>query len=97
MKARILPAARQDLRDAIERYDQERSGLGREFLSAAREALQRASDFPDAWHPVSPTLRRCRLRRFPYGLIYHTTGSELIVIAVAHLHRMPRYWEGRHQ
>jgi hypothetical protein len=96
LKARILPAARQDLSDAIERYGQERSGLGREFLSAAQEALQRASDLPDVWHPVSPTLRRCRLRRFPCGLIYHTTGSELMVIAVAHLHRMPRYWEGRH-
>ncbi len=39
--------------------------------------------------------RRCRLARFPYGLIYGVDGETLVVVAVAHLHGRPRYWIDR--
>jgi hypothetical protein len=39
--------------------------------------------------------RRYRLRRFPYGLVYVETGSDIIILAVMHLHRRPGYWNER--
>jgi hypothetical protein len=35
------------------------------------------------------------MNRFPYGLIYTATEAEILVIAVAHLHRAPEYWRTR--
>jgi hypothetical protein len=35
------------------------------------------------------------MRRFPYGLIYEYTETEILVLAVANLHRNPDAWEGR--
>ena len=35
------------------------------------------------------------MARFPYGIIYTTDGNDLLVIAVAHLHRQPNYWRDR--
>jgi hypothetical protein len=35
------------------------------------------------------------VHRFPYGLLYRVDPEEVIVLAVAHLHRHPTYWVGR--
>jgi hypothetical protein len=45
--------------------------------------------FPDAWQMLAEGVRRCRLSRFPYGLIYTIDNSDILVLAVAHLHRQP--------
>ena len=35
------------------------------------------------------------MTRFPYGVMYGIDEDTIIVIAVAHLHRDPRYWIDR--
>jgi mRNA-degrading endonuclease RelE of RelBE toxin-antitoxin system len=40
-------------------------------------------------------VRRCRLRRFPYGLIYAIDEGDILIVAVAHTHRRPDYWRDR--
>jgi toxin ParE2 len=57
--------------------------------------VDRIERFPEAWHPLSEGIRRCRLGRFPYGLIYAMDNSDIVVLAVAHLHRRPDYWRDR--
>jgi hypothetical protein len=44
---------------------------------------------------IEPGIRRCRLARFPYGLIYGVDDETVVIVAVAHLHRRPRYWIDR--
>jgi len=44
---------------------------------------------------IEQGLRRCLLSRFPYGIIYGVDSETIIVVAVAHLHREPRYWIDR--
>ena len=92
MTIRFLEAARADLRDAV-RYDEsQRTGLGAEFRAEVRSALGRIEALPDAWQPLSETTRRCRTKRFPYGLIYRADVDEILIVAVAHLHRDPEHW-----
>ena len=55
----------------------------------------RIAQFPEAWHPLSKRTRRCLVKRFPYGVIYTKRGEEIIIIAVANLHRKPDYWKNR--
>lgn len=45
--------------------------------------------------PGSHDIRRHRLRRFPYAVIYLCLPDEVLVIAMAHLHRRPLYWLDR--
>jgi hypothetical protein len=33
--------------------------------------------------------------RFPYGIIYELSEDEIVIIAVAPLHREPEYWRSR--
>ena len=91
MKVVFLEPAQQELDEAVSYYNQQVAGLGNAFLIEAVAAIERIRRFPQGWHPLSENVRRCRLRRFPYGLIYHPAVDELVIVAVAHSHRRPSY------
>ena len=95
MLIRFLEIAQIELDEAIEYYNYETSGLGEEFLIEVLNALDRIGEFPEEWHPCSERTRRCQTRRFPYGIIYQTRKEEILVIAIANLHRNPDYWKDR--
>ena len=95
MTVRFLEVAQQELDEAIAHYNAEMPGLGDAFLLEILAAIDRIRRFPRAWHPLGDNTRRCRLRRFPYGLIYYEHAGELLILAVAHSHRHPGYWRDR--
>lgn len=95
MKIRFLEIAQLELDEAIEYYNSESLGLGDEFLLEALKAIERIRHFPKAWHPFTDSTRRCQLHRFPYGLIYQILDDEILIVAVANLHRKPDYWKNR--
>ncbi|MBU6372175.1 MAG: type II toxin-antitoxin system RelE/ParE family toxin [Alphaproteobacteria bacterium] len=96
MKVRLLAAAAAELDEAVAWYAAQSPGLERAFLDQVREAGRRVVRHPQAWHLLDPAgIRRIRLRRFPYGLIYTVTDDEVLVLAIAHLRRRPTYWRSR--
>ena len=95
MKVRFLTLARNDLRFAAHYYNGQRRGLGAEFRDTVRLALERIKRHPAAWHPLSANTRRFVLHRFPYGIIYQVRDDEILIVAVAHLHREPDHWRDR--
>ena len=95
MRIRLLEIAQIELDDSIDYYNSESAGLGDEFLVEVLNAMERIKHFPQAWHPFTDVTRRCQLRRFPYGIIYQILDAEILVIAIANLHRNPDYWKDR--
>ena len=95
MRIRFLEIAEIELDDAVKFYNHESPGLGDEFLTELMHALDRVARFPEAWHPCSKRTRRCQTRRFPYGVIYRHKEDEILVVAIANLHRKPDYWQDR--
>jgi hypothetical protein len=95
VNVRVLEVAQQELDEAVSYYNAQVRGLGDAFLLEAIAAIERIRQFPGAWHPLGGNIRRCRLRRFPYGLIYHAETEGTLIVAVAHLHRRPGYWRER--
>jgi toxin ParE2 len=95
MRINFLQIAQIELDDAIDYYNYEIPGLGDAFLTEVLNALDRIGEFPEAWHPCSIRTRRCQTRRFPFGIIYQIRGKEILVVAVANLHRKPDYWKDR--
>jgi len=69
------PAARDELAEAVANYDAQRAGLGDEFLHEVKRTVTRIRDFPEAWPTMSRRSRRCRVTRFPYGLVYQVTSK----------------------
>jgi plasmid stabilization system protein ParE len=86
---RFLQIAEIELDEAMQWYESQAPGLGEAFLIEVLSAVNRVSLYPEAWHPLDEEVRRCRLNRFPFGLIYTVDNDDILVLAVAHLHRRP--------
>ena len=97
MTVRFLDIAEAELDDAIRWYQTQAQGLGEVFLLEVVAAANRIARYPEAWHLLEQGIRRCRLTRFPYGLIYAIEKDDVLILALAHLHRKPEYWRDRLQ
>jgi plasmid stabilization system protein ParE len=95
LKACFYKAAQIEFDLAVEYYENQLSGLGIRYSREVQKSLERIKLFPDGYSPISKRTRRCLVRGFPYGIIYKATADEVIVVAVAHLHRRPDYWASR--
>jgi plasmid stabilization system protein ParE len=84
------PLAAADVEEAYRWYQEQRSGLGDEFLEAVQLALQNAVSTPLAYPQVHRDKRRVLLRRFPYSLIYRLIEDQVVVLGCLHGRRHPR-------
>ncbi len=89
------PEAEEEFLEAINYYEECRTGLGYEFALEVYAALQRIITHPLAWPILEGDLRRSRMNRFPYGVLYAQEGEDIYVLAVMHLHRDPDYWRSQ--
>ena len=95
MEIRLLTPAQIELDDAYTYYEQQVSGLGTLFLDQTLDAFKRIKLNPEAWSPFSDRTRRCLVHKFPYGVVYQIREDEILIIAIAHMHRRPEYWKDR--
>jgi plasmid stabilization system protein ParE len=90
---RFLTPALLEVEAASRFYESNRSGLGREFLDEIDATVQRILANPEAWQVLEDGIRRCRLKRFPYGIIYtRIENGTVLIVSVMHLHRRPSSW-----
>ncbi|MEI6210913.1 MAG: type II toxin-antitoxin system RelE/ParE family toxin [bacterium] len=92
---RLLQPAEQEMVDAALYYEARVSGLGDVFLDKISSALADIANYPERWPNVKLNIRRRLIHRFPYALFYRVDPDEVVVLAIAHLHRRPVYWGGR--
>jgi hypothetical protein len=92
VKAGFLDEARLEMVEAARFYELRQSGLGQSFLDAINRGVSDIESYPRRWPVVSRRMRRRLVGRFPYGLLYRIERTGIVIVAVMHLHRHPRYW-----
>jgi plasmid stabilization system protein ParE len=97
---RVDAEAEDEISHAIDRYEQEREGLGAEFWDELRTAMRTLEAPGPECGPVvglPPELgvRRKLLVRFPYAIVFVEDDTFVRVISVMHGHRRPAYWNRR--
>jgi len=92
---RLRPEAEQDLADAARWYEEQRPGLGQEFLDQVLATFSAIAERPLASTAVFGSIRRALLHRFPFGVFYLVDGDGVVVIGVLHGSRHPRRWKSR--
>jgi hypothetical protein len=65
MRVSFLPAARTEMAEAFEWYQQRSPALGAAFLAAADRLVHRIVENPLAFPAMTADVRRARFRRFP--------------------------------
>jgi plasmid stabilization system protein ParE len=89
------PEARAELLAAAEYYESQQAGLGRRFIEAVADAVQRIQATPTLYQVIEGDFRKCRVLRFPYGIIFQVAYESIYIIAVMNLRRKPGYWRRR--
>lgn len=97
---RIDAEAEEEISHAIDRYEEEREGLGAEFWDDLTEAMQTLEAPGPECGPVIGLprelgVRRKLLGRFPYAIVFVASPSHVRVVSVMHGHRRPAYWRRR--
>jgi plasmid stabilization system protein ParE len=88
-------AARADIAEARQWYEERSTGLGLEFLRAVRVALAAIERSPTRFPLALDDIRRAQLGRFPYLVYYVVLPEAVSVLAVMHGRRDPRRWMSR--
>lgn len=96
MIVRLLADAEIELTEAFDYYESQSPGLGYRFRDQFRSAVDRMVAHPKAWRLISPAIRKCRVERFPYAILYAIEDDTIIIVAIMHLVRRPNYWQGRY-
>ncbi len=96
MAVRYISPSEVELDEAVEYYNYELPGLGHRFITEINNATEKIVRFPNAWTRVGNYTRRCLLKKFPYAIFYTIdTNEDILILAIANLHRDPVYYKDR--
>lgn len=95
MNVRFLTLAQQEVDEAVVWFEDRAEGKGIDFLDELDRVVRLIRAYPLAWPETEPDIRSCLFAGFPYSFIYALDEELIVVIAVAHFHREPRYWIDR--
>ena len=84
-----------DVEEARRFYDARQSGLGQKFAEAVADTVEKIAANPEWFRQVSAGLRKCRVPKFPYGILFRYDGETVDILVVMHLQRRPGYWKHR--
>jgi toxin ParE1/3/4 len=88
-------SAKTDLRTTAHYYNNERHGLGQEFLADFHKTIARAVEYPLAAPIVYKHVRKARLDDFLFDVFYLLKEDVVAVFAVMHRRRNPDSWKKR--
>lgn len=86
MKYRVIvrPEAEEDLKEVFSWYEDNRTGLGYDFLLQVDAGINFIKRSPEI-HPTEyKGTRKHLIKRFPYKIIYFIEEEKIIVLAVLH-------------
>ncbi|MEK7865584.1 MAG: type II toxin-antitoxin system RelE/ParE family toxin [Planctomycetota bacterium] len=91
----LHPGAIRDLLQATEWYRKRSLTVAAGFHAEVDRALRIIAEAPERWPAFDQRHRRVLVRRYPYSLVYRIDSERVVVVAVAHGRRRPRYWRRR--
>ncbi|ODS31226.1 MAG: hypothetical protein SCARUB_03647 [Candidatus Scalindua rubra] len=76
-------------------YEEQQEYLGKRFIEHVEESVRRIQINPLLYPIAEDDCRKCRVNKFPYGIIYRIKKIHIEIIAVMNLYRKPGYWKKR--
>ena len=95
LAADFRPAAVDDVIAARRWYEEQEPGLADSFADSIYEIVDRIKSIPRMYQEVLPSVRRGKLRRFPYLVYYRVLADRFEILAVLHGSRDPKLWRDR--
>jgi plasmid stabilization system protein ParE len=91
MKTRFLPEAKQEYSEAARFYRAVDQTLANRSVEEIEEGIAIIQQRPSSFSFVDLDVRRCRVKTFPYGILYTHDHNEITIWAIMHFSRKPGY------
>ncbi len=78
-----------EIKDAFEWYEEQKEGLGYEFINKIEDCYNNLSKYPERYSYINHLYRRIKTNRFPYIIIYEIDDNTVIIIRVRQLKQKP--------
>ncbi|QEG02710.1 Plasmid stabilization system protein [Stieleria maiorica] len=95
LPTKFHPDARLEALAAHDHYAEKSSVLGEAFETELSKAIEAISANPEMWASYLFGTQRYLMRRFPFVVVYRRRSESIEIIAVAHGHQKPGYWNKR--
>ncbi len=95
MNSEFLPEAEEEFREATRYYETEVPGVGVTFVAEVQRGVRLITENPYAAVAVGSGVRKKALKHFPYNILYAVEPDLIVIAAIAHQKRRPRYWRAR--
>lgn len=91
----FAPEVEGDIAEAYAWYEQQRFGLGEDFLGAVDACISAIGRSPTIAQRILGNYRRTLVRRFPYAVFYEFQDKTVTIYGVFHTSRDPNKWRQR--
>ena len=89
------PEAEQDILLAVAWYEEQRAGLGREFLNELEDLYAYIEENPRYFPERSKNIRQASFKKFPYLVIFRLYPGKVVVLAVFNCYQNPKKKKAR--
>ena len=87
----IKPRAIRMMQEAYQWYEEQKQGLGEDFLEELESYYIKLQSHPEYFGKIRKNFRQAALKRFPYVIVYEIIKTEVVVFAVFHTRRNPKF------
>jgi len=91
----VRKEAEEDIQEAYDWYEYQRTNLGVAFVSEVEAIFERIEENPEISAKIFNNIRRALCKRFPYSVYFIENKPNIIVLAVLHQRRNPKIWQER--
>jgi plasmid stabilization system protein ParE len=91
----LQPEAAEEANAAFNWYEDQQPGLGGEFYRELIRSLEFVVENPLLANVVYRGLRKRKLNRFPYIVVYKASTKDISVVSIFHGSRNPMIWKKR--
>jgi len=85
----INPFAEEDLVNSKQYFDEQREGLGNEFVSEVKKTAKRIEQNPNQFPKQNAQIHKANVDRFPFSIFFYIKDLIINVFAVFHTSRNP--------
>ncbi len=88
-------AVKAEFESAYVWYENEKSGLGDDFVIEVRKTFDHIASQPERFPIAEDDIRVAKVADFPYCVYYRIRPGHIVVISVFHMSRNPSIWQRR--
>jgi plasmid stabilization system protein ParE len=96
MTVTVRSQAHRDISEALQFYlDEETPHSAERFAGAVDTAYDEIIEAPYRYPSDRDGIRQKIIRGFPFSVLYHLNGNEIVIVSIRHHKRKPGFWRTR--